>query len=47
VVLQHIPRPPPVAQRRPGLTSRGMSAEEQRWVDEMLRQPTPKERPPK
>jgi hypothetical protein len=44
VVLRHISRrtPRPVdetAHRRPALTRPGMSAEEQRWADEILREP--------
>jgi hypothetical protein len=44
VVLQYINRPQPRAtdeklHRRPSLTRPGMSAEEQRWAEEMLREP--------
>lgn len=44
VVLRHINRPTPrsvdeTAHRRPALTRPGMSAEEQRWADEILREP--------
>jgi hypothetical protein len=44
VVLRHINRPAarPVDEtthRRPALTRPGMSAEEQRWADEILREP--------
>ncbi len=44
VVLRHIgcrtPRPvDETAHRRPALTRPGMSAEEQRWADEILREP--------
>ena len=44
VVLRHINRPVPVAidesaYRRPGFTTRRMSAEEQGWFDDMTRQP--------
>jgi hypothetical protein len=42
VVMQHVPRPAarPIEQvlhRRPGVTQRGMNAEERRWFDEMTR----------
>lgn len=45
VVLQHVRRPKSsrqageVVHRRPGLTRPGMSPEEQRWAEEMLREP--------
>jgi hypothetical protein len=44
VVLRHINRPAPrpvdeTGHRRPALTRPGMSAEEQRWADEILREP--------
>ena len=45
VVLRHISRPAPrpvdeTIHRRPALTRPGMSAEEQRWVEQLLREPT-------
>src|SRR5262245_37491428 len=45
-VLRYIARPEtresdPTLFRRPALTRPGMSAEEQRWVNEMLREPRP------
>jgi hypothetical protein len=44
VVLRQITRPMPrsvdeTAHRRPGLTRPGMSSEEQRWAEEILRDP--------
>ena len=43
VVMEHISRPMPLAtqaaHRRPGVTTRGMSAEEQRWANEMTGDP--------
>ena|SRR5437764_1062996 len=49
VVLRHINRPTPrpvdeTAHRRPALTRPGMSPEEQRWADEILREPVPQRR---
>ena len=45
VVLRHINRPTPrtideSAYRRPGVTARRMSAEEQSWFDDLIRQPS-------
>jgi hypothetical protein len=49
VVLRHINRPTPrpvdeTAHRRPALTQPGMSQEERRWADEILREPVPQHR---
>ena len=49
VVLRHINRPAPRlvdenAHRRPGVATRAMSAEEQRWFDDMTREPASKKR---
>ena len=49
VVLRHISRPQPRApeemiHRRPALTRPGMSPEEQRWAEEMMREPVRRSR---
>jgi hypothetical protein len=49
VVLRHINRPAvkvidEKVYRRPGVAQRGMSAEEQRWSEEILREPLRKKR---